>query len=79
MHVVQTPGVGPLLADNMGDAARIAFVPGVVGQLAFVIAEAIIRGASSPTGEFPFGFLWQPHDLPDLCAQFPTKRLGIIP
>ena len=59
VHIIQPPGVRLLLAHRMRLAVRVARIPGVLAKPSLIVAEAILRRASGPTGIFPLGFAGQ--------------------
>src|SRR5262245_64838727 len=74
VHVVQAPGVGLLLADLLGRPLGVALEPGVLSQLARIVAEVIGRRRAGPAGPLPLGLGRQTIDLARLLRQ-PTAIL----
>jgi integrase len=68
-HVVQAPAVGSFLADRVGLLVGVVGEPGVLAQLADVIAPIKRGSAAGPAGVFPLGLGGQPVRLAGLERQ----------
>src|SRR5579884_319101 len=55
VHIVPAPGIRLLPADGMGLLVRVLREPGIVAELARIVAEEEIRAGVGPTGVFPLG------------------------
>src|SRR6266540_1380799 len=53
MHVIESPGIGFFLPYRMCLVSRVFPVPGILSQLACVVAKAVDRRCPSPCGIFP--------------------------
>ena len=82
VHVIEPPGVGLLLANRVRCIPRVGFVPGIITQLRFLVAKAILRRRPGPTGIFPLGLAGQ-HELASLPSglriQLAQKNLAMLP
>src|SRR5882672_4833535 len=68
-HVLETPGVGLFFANFLVLEITVLFVPGVVAQLAGVVAKKVGVGRACATGVLPFRLGGQAVELAGLGAQ----------
>ena len=68
MHVIQTAGIGQLLAHLVGFFFGIGRKPAMFGQVFHFVAETVIRIAAATRGEFPLRFGRQTVVVPGLAT-----------
>src|SRR5262249_28584202 len=79
-HVVQSPGIGLLLAYGMRAMFRVGTIPGILTQLLRVIAKAVDAWRTRTCGVLPLGFCWQAIQLYAFhSVELTDERLGIVP
>src|SRR5262249_47142119 len=78
VHVVQTPRVGLLLAHLVVLVLAVVKVPGVLVELACVVAERIGRPGARAASIFPFGLGWQAVIAPGLSRKPLAIALGRV-
>ena len=81
MHVVQTPGIGHLLAHRVHrPRGEVLTVPGVAAQQTGIVTKGAGRLGACAGRVFPLGLGWQPVTMSAFALIEPLdERLCIVP